>query len=75
MKIDVTQRKFQKTFERKFQNKILRKQKYYTCKKMKHFFKECTQNKYKNKSSSYDKNDRFVTIIKVVKTDEHNRLL
>ncbi len=27
----------------------------YTCKKLNHYFKDCTQNKYKNKSKSYDK--------------------
>ncbi len=27
----------------------------YTCKKLSHYFKDCTQNKYKNKSKSYDK--------------------
>ncbi len=27
----------------------------YTCKKLNHFFRDCTQNKYKNKSKSYDK--------------------
>ncbi len=30
----------------------------YTCKKLDHFFKDCTQNKYKNKSKLYDKQDR-----------------
>ncbi len=27
----------------------------YTCEKLNHYFKDCTQNKYKNKSKSYDK--------------------
>ncbi len=27
----------------------------YICKKLSHYFKNCTQNKYKNKSKSYDK--------------------
>ena len=74
MKINVTQRKFQKASERKSQNKLLREQECYTCEKMRHFFKKCTQNRYKNKSSLYDKNDRFITITKTAKTDEHNRL-
>ena len=41
---------------------------------MKHFFKECTQNRYKNKLSSYNKNNRFIAITKIAKTDKHNRL-
>ena len=75
MKINVTQRKFQKTSDRKSQNKILKEQECYTCEKIKYFFKKCTQNKYKNKSSLYNKNNRFIAITKIVKTDEHNRLL
>ena len=74
IKIDITQRKFQKTSERKSQNKILKEQECYTCKKLRHFFKECIQNKYKNKSSSYNKNNRFIAITKIIKTDNHNRL-
>ncbi len=27
----------------------------YICKKLNHYFKDCTQNKYKNKSKFYDK--------------------
>ncbi len=30
----------------------------YTCKKLDHFFRDCIQNKYKNKSKFYDKQDR-----------------
>ncbi len=30
----------------------------YTCKKLDYFFRDCTQNKYKNKSKLYDKQDR-----------------
>ena len=74
MKIDVTQRKFFQTSKRKSQNKIQKEKNCYTCDKLEHFFKKCTQNKYKNKSSSYDKNDRFIAITKIAKQDEHNRL-
>ncbi len=30
----------------------------YTCEKLDHFFRDCTQNKYKNKSKLYDRQDR-----------------
>ena len=74
MKIDVTQKRFQKTLKRKSQNKIQRKQNCYTCDKLKHFFRKCVQNKYKNKSSSYNKNDRFIATTKIIKSDDYQRL-
>ncbi len=30
----------------------------YTCEKLDYFFRDCTQNKYKNKSKLYDRQDR-----------------
>ncbi len=36
----------------------------YTCKKLDHFFRDCTQNKYKNKSKFYDKQNRSFAAIK-----------
>ena len=74
MKINVTQRKFNKTSEKKSQNKILKEQECYTCNKMRYFLKECTQNKYKNKSLSYNKNDRFIAVTKIVKLDDYQCL-
>ncbi len=36
----------------------------YTCKKLDHFFRDYTQNKYKNKSKFYDKQDRSFATMK-----------
>ena len=65
MKINVTQKKFYSILERKFQNKLQRDKNCYTYKKLEHFLRECTQNKYKNKLSSYDKNDRIIAVTKI----------
>ncbi len=43
----------------------------YTCKKLSHYFKNCTQNKYKNKSKSYDKQDRSFAATKEDQKDKH----
>ena len=43
----------------------------YTCKKLNHYFKNCTQNKYKNKSKSYDKQDRSFAATKKDQRDQH----
>jgi len=43
----------------------------YTCKKLNHFFRDCTQNKYKNKSKSYDKQDKSFAIMKEDQKDKH----
>ena len=75
IKINVIQRKFYLTFERKPQNKLQRDKDCYTCEKLKHFSRKYTQNKYKNKFSSYDKNNRIIAVTKIVQQDEHNRLL
>ncbi len=46
----------------------------YTCKKLSHYFKNCTQNKYKNKSKSYDKQDRSFAATKEDQKDKHQAL-
>jgi len=46
----------------------------YTCKKLSHYFKNCTQNKYKNKSKSYDKQDRSFAATKENQKDKHQAL-
>ncbi len=43
----------------------------YTCKKLSYYFKNCTQNKYKNKSKSYDKQDRSFAATKEDQKDKH----
>ena len=73
MKINITQKKFYLTFERKSQNKLQRDKNCYTCEKLEHFSREYTQNKYKNKLLSYDKNDRIIAVTKITQQDKHNR--
>ncbi len=46
----------------------------YTCEKLSHYFKNCTQNKYKNKSKSYDKQDRSFAATKEDQKDKHQAL-
>jgi len=46
----------------------------YTCEKLNHFFKDCTQNKYKNKSKSYDKQDKSFAAMKKDQKDKHQAL-
>jgi len=46
----------------------------YTCEKLDHYFKNCTQNKYKNKSKSYDKQDRSFAATKEDQKDKHQAL-
>ncbi len=46
----------------------------YTCKKLSHYSKNCTQNKYKNKSKSYDKQDRSFAATKENQKDKHQAL-
>ncbi len=46
----------------------------YTCKKLNHYFKNCTQNKYRNKSKSYDKQDRSFAATKENQKDKHQAL-
>ena len=43
----------------------------YTCRKLSHYFKNCTQNKYKNKSKLYDKQDRSFAATKEDQRDKH----
>ena len=65
MKIDAIQRKSYQTLDRKSQNKVQRKKDCYTCEKIEYFLRECTQNKYKNKFSSYDRNDKIIAVTKI----------
>ena len=46
----------------------------YTCEKLSHYSKNCTQNKYKNKSKSYDKQDRSFAATKEDQKDKHQAL-
>jgi len=46
----------------------------YTCEKLSHYFKNCTQNKYKNKLKSYDKQDRSFAATKEDQKDKHQAL-
>ncbi len=46
----------------------------YTCKKLDHFFRDCTQNKYKNKLKLYDKQDRSFAATKEDQKDKHQVL-
>ncbi len=46
----------------------------YTCEKLDHFFRDCTQNKYKNKSKFYDKQDRSFAAMKEDQKDKHQAL-
>ncbi len=43
----------------------------YTCEKLDHFFRDCTQNKYKNKSKLYDKQDRSFAAMKENQKNKH----
>ena len=43
----------------------------YICKKLNYFFKDCTQNKYKNKSKLYDKQDRSFAAMKENQKNKH----
>ena len=61
MKINVTQKRFNKFLKRKFLNKQNRNKDCYTCEKLEHFSRKCTLNKYKNKLFSYNNNDKFMT--------------
>jgi len=46
----------------------------YTCKKLDHFFKDYTQNKYKNKLKLYDKQDKSFAATKEDQKDKHQTL-
>jgi len=46
----------------------------YTCKKLNHFFRDYTQNKYKNKSKLYNKQDKSFAATKEDQKDKHQAL-
>ncbi len=46
----------------------------YICKKLNHYFKNCIQNKYKNKSKLYDKQDKSFAATKEVKKNTHDKM-
>ncbi len=46
----------------------------YICKKLNYYFKDCTQNKYKNKSKLYDKQDKSFAAMKEDKRNIHDSL-
>ncbi len=46
----------------------------YTCEKLNHYFKDCTQNKYKNKSKPYDKQGRSFAATKEDQKNKHQAL-
>ncbi len=46
----------------------------YTCEKLSHYFKNCTQNKYKNKLKSYDKQDKSFATTKEDQKNKHQVL-
>ena len=74
MKIDVTQKKFNKLSKRKLLNKQNMNKNCYTCDKLKYFSRKCIQNKYKSKSSLYDNQNRIIATIKVKFTNNHRCL-
>ncbi len=56
-------------------NKTVQQSKtYYICKKLSHYFKNCTQNKYKNKSKSYNKQNKSFAAMKEDQKDKHQAL-
>ena len=71
IKIDVTQKRFNKSSKRKSLNKQNRDKECYTCNKFEHFSRECIQNKYKNKSSSYDNHDKIIAITEIKFINDH----
>ncbi len=47
----------------------------YTCEKLNHFFRDCTQNKYKNKLKFYDNNNNnnsYILVTSIKSTHEEN---
>ncbi len=46
----------------------------YICRKLNYYFKNCTQNKYKNKSKLYDKQDKSFVTTKKDKKNTHDSL-
>ena len=71
MKIDVIQKKFNKSSRRKPFNKLNRDKDCYTCDKLGHFFRKCTQNKYKSKLSLYNNHGKIIAATEINFTDDH----
>ena len=74
MKIDVTRKRFSKSPGRRLLNKQNRDKRCYTCGKLEHFSRECTQNKYKNKPSSYDNHGKIIATTKIKSINDHRCL-
>ena len=71
MKIDVIQKRFRKSSKRKLFNRQNKNKDCYTCDKLKHFSRKCIQNKYKNKFSSYNNNDKIIAITEIKFINDH----
>ena len=71
MKIDVTQKRFSKSSGRKPLNKQNKGKGCYTCGKLGHFSRKCIQNKYRNKSSSYDNHGKIIAITEIKFINDH----
>ena len=74
MKIDVTQKRFSKSSRQKLFNKQNRDKDCYTCGKLEYFSRKCIQNKYKNKSSSYDNHGKIIAITEIKFINDHRCL-
>ena len=71
MKIDVIQKRFDKSSERKFLNRQNKSKNCYTYDKFKHFSRKCIQNKHKNKLLLYDNHGRIIAITKIKFINNH----
>ena len=74
MKINVTQKRFNKSSGRRFFNKQNRGKRCYTCDKLEHFSRKCIQNKYKSKPSSYDNHGKIIAITEIKFINNHRCL-
>lgn len=81
MKINATQRyekpreeRFVKQLERKLNDFRQKSKECYTCEKLEHFLRKCTQNRYKDKSKSYNKQGKSFAAVERTERDKHNNL-